>query len=111
MASILSLSTLPDVDANVEKPAYAREDLSPGIVHIGVGNFHRAHQAVYLDRLFNKGLDHDWALIGAGIKPYDAAMRERTTKHDLDMAEKATLCAFQVRATRFIFIAFTFLTF
>ena len=82
MASILSLSTLPDVDANVEKPAYAREDLSPGIVHIGVGNFHRAHQAVYLDRLFNKGLDHDWALIGAGIKPYDAAMRERLAPQD-----------------------------
>lgn len=82
MASILSLSTLPAIDTKVEKPAYAREDLSPGIVHIGVGNFHRAHQAVYLDRLFNKGLDHDWALIGAGIKPYDAAMRERLAPQD-----------------------------
>ena len=42
-------------------------DLSPGIVHFGVGNFHRAHQAVYLDRLMNVGRDHDWAIVGAGV--------------------------------------------
>ena len=44
-----------------------RSVLKPGIVHFGVGNFHRAHQAVYLDDLFNMGLDHDWAIIGAGV--------------------------------------------
>ena len=41
--------------------------LKAGIVHFGVGNFHRAHQAVYLDDLFNAGRDHDWALVGAGV--------------------------------------------
>ena len=43
-------------------PNYSRNDLSPGIVHFGVGNFHRAHQAVYLDALFRTGRDHDWAI-------------------------------------------------
>ncbi|WP_071674776.1 mannitol dehydrogenase family protein [Nioella nitratireducens] len=66
MAVTLSLSTLSDL-TGVAVPAYARADVSPGIVHFGVGNFHRAHQAMYLDRLFNKGLSRDWALVGAGV--------------------------------------------
>jgi mannitol-1-phosphate/altronate dehydrogenase len=52
-------------------------DLSPGIVHIGVGNFHRAHQAWYLHRLMQQGDALDWAIIGAGVRSGDAAMRER----------------------------------
>lgn len=82
MTKKLSLETLASLDPIVGKPSYAREDLSPGIVHIGVGNFHRAHQIVYLDRLFNKGMDHDWGVIGAGIKHYDAAMRDRLQGQD-----------------------------
>ena len=61
---------------NVALPAYDRNTLTPGIVHIGLGNFHRAHMAVYLDDLFALGLDHDWAILGAGVRPGDAAMRE-----------------------------------
>nr|WP_287434754.1 mannitol dehydrogenase family protein [Maritimibacter sp.] len=53
--------------ASVGRPAYAREDLSAGILHFGVGNFHRAHQAEYLDRLFAAGESHDWAIVGAGV--------------------------------------------
>lgn len=74
-----SLSNLPD---GVSPPAYDRSHLTPGIVHIGVGNFHRAHQAVYLDRLFAAGESHDWAIIGAGLKSYDAAMRDRLAPQD-----------------------------
>ena len=59
------------------RPGYAREALSPGIVHIGVGNFHRAHQAWYLHRLMQQGRAFDWAIWGAGVKPYDAGMREK----------------------------------
>ena len=40
-------------------PAYDRGALRPGIVHIGLGNFHRAHMAVYLDDLFAMGLSQD----------------------------------------------------
>lgn len=60
----------------VAVPAFDRSGLKPGIVHIGVGNFHRAHMAVYLDDLFALGLDHDWAIIGAGVRAGDARMRE-----------------------------------
>ncbi len=78
----LSLKTLPDLGAGVERPSYRRDQLSPGILHVGVGNFHRAHQAMYLHRLFETGRDHDWAIVGGGIKPYDAAMREKLAAQD-----------------------------
>jgi mannitol 2-dehydrogenase len=60
----------------VQTPAYDRSRLTAGIVHIGLGNFHRAHMAVYLDDLFAKGLGHDWAIIGAGVRAPDAKMRD-----------------------------------
>lgn len=82
MSIRLNDSALAALPAGVNGPGYARASLSAGILHIGVGNFHRAHQAVYLDRLFAMGLDHDWAIIGAGVKPYDAAMREKLVAQD-----------------------------
>jgi mannitol 2-dehydrogenase len=75
MSQPLSLRTLATLPAAVARPSYAREDLRPGILHIGVGNFHRAHQAVYLDDLFGAGKSRDWAIIGAGVRSGDAAMR------------------------------------
>nr|WP_198670453.1 mannitol dehydrogenase family protein [Oceanicella sp. SM1341] len=66
----------------IARPAYARADLAPGIVHVGTGNFHRAHQAVYLDDLFNKGLSRDFGLVGAGVRPNDAKMRETLGAQD-----------------------------
>jgi mannitol 2-dehydrogenase len=71
-----SLNNLSALSAVASVPAYARKKLSAGIVHIGVGNFHRAHMAHYLHRLFDLGRDHDWAIIGAGVKSFDSAMRE-----------------------------------
>jgi mannitol 2-dehydrogenase len=67
MSTKLSLADLASLPARVARPGYARAALTPGILHFGVGNFHRAHQAVYLDDLFNAGLDHDWAIVGAGV--------------------------------------------
>ena len=63
-------------------PAYDRGSLKAGIVHFGVGNFHRAHQAVYLDDLFATGVDHDWALVGAGVREADEAMRQKLKSQD-----------------------------
>jgi mannitol 2-dehydrogenase len=74
-----AVSALP---ADVTGPAYDRTGLTAGIVHIGVGNFHRAHMAVYLDRLFALGRDHDWAIVGAGVRAADDAMRERLAAQD-----------------------------
>lgn len=77
----LSLATLPTITA-AATPTYRREQLSPGIVHIGVGNFHRSHQAVYLDALFDLGLDHDWAIVGAGVREADEVMRQKLATQD-----------------------------
>ncbi|WP_108813417.1 mannitol dehydrogenase family protein [Loktanella sp. Alg231-35] len=74
-----TLSALPD---GISGPAYDRSALTPGIVHIGLGNFHRAHQAWYLHRLMQQGLAHDWAIIGAGVRAGDAAMRDRLLAQD-----------------------------
>ncbi|TAM94339.1 MAG: mannitol dehydrogenase family protein [Rhizobiaceae bacterium] len=82
MSIRLSLANLDRIAGKAAIPAYRRDSLSPGIVHFGVGNFHRAHQAVYLDDLFNTGRDHDWALIGAGVLPSDEAMREKLEAQD-----------------------------
>lgn len=78
----LSSQCLQDLPEEVLKPAYARGGLNPGIVHIGVGNFHRAHQAWYLHRLMNEGLAQDWAIIGAGVRQGDAIMREKLLAQD-----------------------------
>ncbi|WP_111565276.1 mannitol dehydrogenase family protein [Rhizobium sp.] len=82
MTCKLSLATLSDAAKTAAVPAYERASLKAGIVHFGVGNFHRAHQAIYLDDLFNKGEAHDWAIIGAGILPSDAAMRDKLAAQD-----------------------------
>lgn len=66
----------------VQMPAYDRSALRPGIVHIGLGNFHRAHMAVYLDDLFAMGLSQDWAILGAGVREGDARMREALVAQD-----------------------------
>ncbi len=63
-------------------PAYDRSKLRPGIVHIGLGNFHRAHMAVYMDDLFAMGLSQDWAILGAGVREGDARMRDALLAQD-----------------------------
>lgn len=78
----LSLATLPDIAKKIRVPNYKREQLKPGILHFGIGNFHRAHLAVYLDDLFNQGRDHDWAIIGAGVMPFDETMRQKLAPQD-----------------------------
>lgn len=82
MSIKLNNQVLDSLPSKVQKPNYKRESLSPGIIHIGVGNFHRAHQAMYMHKLFNAGIAHDWAIRGAGIKSYDAVMRKKLQQQD-----------------------------
>jgi mannitol 2-dehydrogenase len=82
MSVKLSAAALARLPAGVAAPKYRRSDLSAGVVHIGVGNFHRAHQAVYLDDLFNAGRDHDWAIIGTGVRNPDVTVREKLKEQD-----------------------------
>ena len=78
----LGADTLLQLPARVLRPTYDRAALTPGIVHIGLGNFHRAHQAWYLHRLMQQGMARDWAILGAGVRPGDAAMRDRLLAQD-----------------------------
>ncbi|MGI9369027.1 MAG: mannitol dehydrogenase family protein, partial [Ruegeria sp.] len=78
----LSNETLYQLPGQIRRPAYDRSQLTPGILHIGLGNFHRAHQAWYLHRLMQLGEAQDWAIIGAGVRPYDAVMRDKLVSQD-----------------------------
>ncbi|GKY95911.1 hypothetical protein MPSEU_000551700 [Mayamaea pseudoterrestris] len=67
--------------ANVKVPKYLLDNannIRPGMLHIGVGNFHRAHLATYMDDLFHMDakLFADWALVGAGVLPFDKTKRD-----------------------------------
>ena len=78
----LTLENLSAIRGDVKKPAYERAALSAGILHIGLGNFHRAHQAWYLHSLFEQGLSTDWAIVGAGVRAGDARMRDTLAAQD-----------------------------
>ena len=68
-----NLSSLPE---ELPVPTYDRSRLRTGIVHFGVGGFHRAHEAMYLDRLMSDGEALDWAICGVGVMPADRRMQE-----------------------------------
>lgn len=82
MTTRLSNATLGSIASRARVPGYDRSGLSAGILHFGIGNFHRAHQAVYLDDLLATGRDRDWAIVGAGVMPGDARMRDALAGQD-----------------------------
>jgi mannitol 2-dehydrogenase len=61
---------------SVPGPAYDRGGVTTGVAHFGVGGFHRAHQAMYHDRLMNAGQALDWGICGVGVMPADRRMKE-----------------------------------
>ncbi|MBU4528131.1 MAG: mannitol dehydrogenase family protein [Hoeflea sp.] len=81
-ATALRSETLTMLPEDVSTPGYDRRALTPGVLHVGVGNFHRAHQANYFHRLFELGEDFDWAIIGAGMMHFDEAMRDKLGPQD-----------------------------
>ncbi|HEY8597999.1 MAG TPA: mannitol dehydrogenase family protein [Thermomicrobiales bacterium] len=66
----LTVLTLPEHAERVAVPTYDRAALIPAIVHLGVGSFHRAHQAVYLDDLARRGV-MEWGECGVGLRRPD----------------------------------------
>lgn len=67
----LSAAGLDNVSNGVQTPDYDRNGLTQGIVHIGVGNFHRAHQALVIDRLMRSGTATSWAICGVAALDSD----------------------------------------
>ncbi len=80
-AAKLSTSTIGSLPPAASPPGYDRSALTPSIVHIGVGGFHRAHLAVYVDQLCRGG-NTDWAIVGAGVMPSDTKMAEALGAQD-----------------------------
>jgi mannitol 2-dehydrogenase len=74
-------TTLADL-TDVAVPTYDRSRVTAGIAHIGVGGFHRSHQAVYIDDLLGNGIGQEWGIVGIGVLPQDAAMRDALTTQD-----------------------------
>ncbi|WP_041289849.1 mannitol dehydrogenase family protein [Kribbella flavida] len=76
----LSPATVDSFGDQVGVPRYDRTAVRAGIVHFGVGGFHRAHQAMYLDRLMNDnhgdGAALDWGICGVGVLPQDRRMAD-----------------------------------
>ena len=67
MTRRLSSALLDDLAPSVERPRYAGEELAEGVVHLGLGAFHRAHQAVFLDEIAARG-DMRWGVVGVSLR-------------------------------------------
>ena len=78
----LNKQNLQHLAPEVVLPAYALSDTCQGIAHIGVGGFHRAHQAYYTDALMNTGEGLDWAICGVGLRAEDRRARDDLKEQD-----------------------------
>lgn len=63
----LSIQTLADLPADVVRPGYDQAQVTAGVVHLGIGAFHRAHQAVVFDDALNAG-DLRWGIVAASLR-------------------------------------------
>lgn len=78
----LNEASLDRLASHVRVPQYDRHHITNGIVHIGVGGFHRAHQALYLDNYFHQKPDSDWGICGVGLLEFDQRMRDTLNSQD-----------------------------
>ena len=78
----LSNRTLDQLSPEVGTVTYDRSSVTAGIVHFGVGGFHRAHQAMYLDQLMQAGEGLDWGICGVGALPHDRRIIETLERQD-----------------------------
>ncbi|XAS75536.1 mannitol dehydrogenase family protein [Dermatophilaceae bacterium Sec6.4] len=82
MTAALSQATLGELDDRVARPTYDRSAMTAGIVHLGVGGFHRAHEAMYLDALMNSGQALDFGIVGVGVLPHDQRIVDILNEQD-----------------------------
>lgn len=75
----LSAGRLEHLADGVERPGYDRDGQAIGIVHFGIGAFHRAHQAWYTDAAMNAG-DRNWAILGVSLR--SASVAEQMNSQD-----------------------------
>ncbi|NWE26613.1 mannitol dehydrogenase family protein [Pseudomonas gingeri] len=78
----LNKQNLHNLAPEVALPQYAATNTRQGIAHIGVGGFHRAHQAYYTDALMNLGEGLDWSICGVGLRKEDQGVRDALAAQD-----------------------------
>jgi len=78
----LSSATLSDVDKSVPTPTYIANRSEVGIAHLGVGNFHRSHQAMYINRLLTSLPSQPWAIAGFAVREDDRELATRLKAQD-----------------------------
>ena len=75
------------MNSKLISPTYDRKKCKSGIVHVGVGNFHRTHQAVYLNEYLNNNKDLRWGIIGVNLRQSESdnlnSLKERGGKYVL----------------------------
>ena len=76
MGSAMNVKNAALTRLPIDTPSYDRHSVSVGIAHIGAGHFHRAHQAMYIDRLLQRGMAREWGICGIGVMPGDWTMRD-----------------------------------
>ena len=75
----LNQKLLSDLPEDILLPAYDRAALKPGIVHLGIGAFHRAHQAFYTEAVLNK-FGGNWGIVGSSLR--SASVRDQLAEQD-----------------------------
>ncbi|XPF95453.1 mannitol dehydrogenase family protein [Colwellia sp. RE-S-Sl-9] len=78
----LNQLTLANLPSHIDIPTYDRSQLTAGIVHIGVGGFHRAHQAMYINELLKTPGSEQWAICGVGLLENNRGLRDILVKQD-----------------------------
>ncbi|MGJ8693593.1 MAG: mannitol dehydrogenase family protein [Thalassotalea sp.] len=78
----LNQLTLANLPSHIDIPTYDRSQLKAGIVHIGVGGFHRAHQAMYINELLKTPGSEQWAICGVGLLENNRGLRDILVKQD-----------------------------
>jgi len=78
----LNQSNLAPIAQRIDCPKYDRQQVKTGIVHVGVGGFHRSHQAYYIQQLLEKYDAYDWGICGVGLREVDRNIYEVFKKQD-----------------------------
>lgn len=80
--TLLNQRNLPHLPQSITRPSYDRSALKAGIVHIGVGGFHRSHEAYYTDKLLEDTGTTEWGICGVGLRTADRKIAEVLKRQD-----------------------------
>lgn len=79
---LINSKNLKALSAKVKVPKYDRSQVTASMVHIGLGNFQRSHQAAYTDKALERADQSCWGICGVGIMPWDTEIRDALKAQD-----------------------------